>query len=170
MRWLILLSAIAAFALAQTAAAHRVSVWGAQPDLLLVLALCLALQAEVRHAAVAGWLIGLSKDVLAEGRPGLYAILFFCLGYAIGRLKDTVFKEHLLTQIVIALAASFASNSLYVFLNSLVLRSLDVASVLGQSWRIAAYTGLVMPLVFALLRRPLRRLRFIEPKQLLKPF
>ncbi|MBM4044011.1 MAG: rod shape-determining protein MreD [Planctomycetes bacterium] len=170
MRWLILLITISLAALTQTAALHHIAVWSAQPDLLLILALCLALNAEVRHAAVAGWLIGLAKDFFAEGRPGLYALLFFALCYAIGRIKDSVFKEHFAIQAAIAFLASLASNIVYIGLNALVLRSLDLTSALGRTLAIAVYTGLTMPLVFALLRRPIRRLRFVEPTQMLKPF
>jgi rod shape-determining protein MreD len=77
----------------------------ARPDLLLLLALAVALCADPWEVFVTAWALGLVEDLgfLSDRSPlGITALLFAVVAWAVSRIRDSLTTEHLRTQIVLA--------------------------------------------------------------------
>ncbi len=103
MRWARYLVAIVLLLLIESALPPVVRPFGAAPDLLLGLALALAVDAKSWRAFGPIWGVGLARDLSSFGPFGLYAFLFGGFGIVIYLLREAIFVEHTLTVMVLGL-------------------------------------------------------------------
>jgi len=131
MRWTVFaLAAYAALAL-QVGLARHVSLGSAQPQIVLLLAVFVALSAPTRTAVVACGILGLFMDLLAspyvlaatatlEPAPqaatilGPYTLGYMAGGYLVVQLRPMLFRHHPLTMAAMALAAGAEAHLLVV--------------------------------------------------------
>lgn len=78
----------AALVVLQLVFGGQVTLFGASPDILLVLAATLALAYGSRVGCVAGFACGLLFDLVGSGPVGLSSLLGCAAGYALGRSAD----------------------------------------------------------------------------------
>lgn len=83
---------------------------GARPDILLILAVFLALYGEDDHWPVRYWLLGLLKDIFSAGPLGLHALLFAFIGSGVGLIRGEVFREHPFTRAFTVFLAVLLAN------------------------------------------------------------
>ncbi len=79
----------------------QLEVAGARPDLLFILAVHYALWGPWPDAALAGWVLGLLVDLQSHGRVGLHAFAFGAAAWAIVRVRQILFRDHWMAQIVV---------------------------------------------------------------------
>ncbi len=70
----------------QGVAGARLSLWGVQPDLFLILAVGASLGAAPEAAAIMGFLAGIYQDTLSGGPLGLRAFTLTLMAFAAARL------------------------------------------------------------------------------------
>ncbi len=102
-------------ALFQATLVNLIAVGNIKPDLLLVLVIFVALYKGIADAAICGILAGFLKDVFSTGAFLNIFILPVC-GVAVGLfiIKFYLYKENLLVQSLIVLAASIFLSAAYL--------------------------------------------------------
>lgn len=80
------------------------------PDLLLLLAMVVALRGPADQAPIACWILGLAKDLTSQAVLGSYAVGFGLLGLAIVRGRDLLYGDHPLTLIAITVISSLLAE------------------------------------------------------------
>ena len=147
----------------QSSLCPAVAVAGAQPDLLAAAAVFVALYATGQYAFLVGTGLGLARDLTATGPLGPYTLVFTLATYLLGRLRQDVYKENVLTVMCVVLLASFAVNWIAVA-TSLVCdgRGAGPWGLALTSLGVGVYTAAVSPPLFWLLRRLRRLLGMVE--------
>jgi rod shape-determining protein MreD len=103
--------------------------------------------------------IGLTKDIFSVGPFGLTTVIFVILGYLISMIKDTIYRKHLLTQIMVTLTISIIYNLFYLFISSALLTSTNLLAMVWKCPIIAVYNSIIAIPVFLLLNRLYSSLR-----------
>ncbi len=146
----VLLAALAA-ALLQTTLIPRLALFGAVPDLFLLLVLFVGLRRGGPERWKSAWAIGLGRDLISYGRVGFYCLIFLLAGLAMSRLREHVFTEHPFTQIAIVFFSGLAvGGARLAWEASSAGAHLDKA--ISGLMAFALYSAAVSPLVFGLLR------------------
>ncbi len=155
MRRVLLLSAVVLTALLlQTTVFADLTLLGARPELMYLLAISFGVLEGPASGAVAGFVGGMAQDFFMNEPKGITALTLTLLGYAVGLVRQYIVSPSPVLPVVLVAAGTFLG----------VLFSRVVAFLLGQldtSWtfllRVAAlsalYNAILTPLVFPLLRR-----------------
>ncbi|HET6428815.1 MAG TPA: hypothetical protein VM389_06165 [Phycisphaerae bacterium] len=127
------------------------------PELLTAVAVFAALHTRSRlDAALAGWTAGFAVDLLLSGPGmGLMSLLYMVASVAVHGVREVVFRDRAVTQMVLAGAfCLFVCGLLSVYdLLSGVLDGRGLGRQLIHSTGVAAYTALVTPVVCRVLER-----------------
>jgi rod shape-determining protein MreD len=151
MRWLVLWIAGASAVAAQVMVFDRLAVDEARPDLALALSLLVALASRrLESACAAGWLIGLTVDLVSGARFGTFSLLFLAAALAACGLKQVVAGETAFGQVLVVGAVVLLAGALEALWVYGEIRGLGVGRI---AWRVtgtALYTALLAPLLGAL--------------------
>ena len=164
MRWIVYFI-LAYVALAVQAGAGAYLRWqGAPPNLVLLVAIFIAVNAP-KDAALLGCLcLGVMQDLLTQAPLGLYGFSYGLVGMFVVSTQQVVYREHPLTHFTLALVGG-ALTSLVVFAHGLIHRpGAGVASLLTTT----IYTAVLAPVVIGLLQRAKRPFAFQPPRRKIK--
>lgn len=155
MRRVLLLSAVVLTALLlQTTVFADLTLLGARPELMYLLAISFAVLEGPASGAVTGFVGGMAQDFFMNEPKGITALTLTLLGYAVGLVRQYIVSPSPVLPVLLVAGGTFVG----------VLFNRVVAFLLGQldtSWayllRVAAlsalYNAILTPLVFPLLRR-----------------
>ena len=138
----------------------------AKPNLMLLAAIFVAVNAQ-RDAALLGcFLLGLAQDLLTQQTPiGLNAFCYGLIGMFVISTQEIVYKDHFLTHLTLGLLGGLLYALLmyghgwlyYVTLHS----ALKISRPPVSPWLASAiYTAAIAPIVFVLLRKVKRPFGF----------
>lgn len=85
----------------QTAVVPRLEIQSVRPDLVFILAVHYALWGPWPQAAIAGWILGLLAGLQSADRIGVQAFCFGLAAWAIIKIRQVVFRDHAITQLLI---------------------------------------------------------------------
>jgi rod shape-determining protein MreD len=144
---------VAALVLQSTVFA-QITLLKAQPDLMYLLTVLVALLEGPASGAVLGFAGGLAEDFLLTQPKGITALTLTLLGYAVGTVRQYIVSPSALVPVIMV----FAGTAIGLMFDGLVKFLLGQ---LGEGWgfqlQIALLTGLynaiLTPLVFPLVRR-----------------
>ena len=136
-----------------------------RPDLLLLLALFVALRADAGAVFIAAWCLGLVEDLSpGHGPLGVTALLFALVASLVCLVRPMLMSTRILTQALMALAAVFVVRlPQQVLLSWLGGSPLAALAAVQRSVGDALYSAVLAPYVFWLLTKtvektePLRR-------------
>jgi rod shape-determining protein MreD len=151
-RVLVLAAVIAAALLLESTVLSHLRLGGARPDLLVIAVVAVAMAAGPTSAACFGFSAGLLADLLFARPVGVAALVYTCLGYAVGVARVYLVGSRAWVHLLLTGAASLAA----VWCAGLVLRVLDLSSwgyVARTGPLVALYNLLLAPVVFPLVRR-----------------
>ena len=166
MRWLAFILLAVAAVILQSSALPRLTVFGARPDLLLIITIFIALYAHPQDAVAGGWGLGLLADLLSIERLGLLALTYGAVAFLVLIVREYIFKYRASSQLVLAgLLALLVQAGWLVYQGlsygwSVGLANGSAAALAGS----AAYTALFAPVVLQLLLRRARWFGFPQPR------
>jgi len=160
MHWLRLTIVLIIVALLQVTVAPALEVRHVRPDLLLLVAVCIAVREPLGgrsrwHAFWTGWLAGLAVDVFSAGSPlpfGSTALVFGLVAIGMSKLGEELFLESAIAQILVLAPACLAAH-LALAVALLAFRGGHAGATLGRGFWTAMYSALAGPVVFAVLGR-----------------
>jgi len=147
-RWSRVLLTLTVLLLLQTTVVPWLEVGGTGPNLLLIFVVWRALGWPLERSYLPCWLAGLARDVFSGGgQLGAFAALYLLAALLINRVRRGLFVNHVLTQVLVVVAASLATEAawLLVWHHPPGWSALVVRLLIG-----ALYTALVTPLVLGL--------------------
>ncbi len=159
MPWIAVISTILCISLIQTTLLLYVNILGVHPDLFIIFLVYVSLNSDLERSFHANWAIGLAKDFFSEGPFGLNAIIFVLMGYIISMVKDTIFRKHLTTQILVTLTISIFYNLLYIFMLSISLASTNILTTMWKTPIVSVCNSLIVFPAFWLLDKLYSSLR-----------
>lgn len=138
--------------LAQTTLLPHLDVYGTTPDFYLTFTIFFSLNTDIRQAPFVNWINGISKDLFSEAHFGISAFLFVLTGYGIVGIKDFIFKEHPLTQVLTALIAALFYNLSCAGFMFFLSEGIDFAVIAQKVILSSLYTALITPLLFKIFK------------------
>lgn len=140
--------------LLQTTLFERATIFGAAPDLILLVVISLAVLEGPTIGSVAGFASGLLRDLLLETPKGITALTYLVVGYVVGSVRPYVRATSVLLPLSAVFAGSLGGSALFEGVSLLLggrPHSLErVASVVILT---AAYNTLLVPFVYPLVRK-----------------
>lgn len=111
MHWVVFSVVVYLFTVAQTALAPFLDVNAVRPQLMVILAVYLALSARVQDALLACWIIGFVMDLtshsyVSHGNVGLHALLMGTLAMMIVKTRDWTHRDNVVSHLVFTFAGS----------------------------------------------------------------
>lgn len=98
---------------------NYIDIFGISINMLLIYMSIIPLFLKRNEGAFIGLVLGILKDVLIGRFLGLNAVIFFLIGYAYGILKDKIFKDSIVTIVIlVCLSTFFESTIKFIFMNS----------------------------------------------------
>ena len=164
MRWFAyFILAYAAIAL-QIGLAPFLQYRGAAPNLVLLAAVFIALNAP-RDAALLGcFCLGVLQDLVTQQQPGLFALSYGLMGMVVFAAHNVVYREHPLTHFSLALVGG-ALTSAVLFVHGLIHRPGPAVATLLTT---TIYTAILAPVVIGLLQRAKRPFAFQPTRRKIK--
>jgi rod shape-determining protein MreD len=163
MRWFLLIIFGWVFAVLQMSVfVPGLLAWGpfkaaAKPDLLLLMAMLVALVARPREAFVAAWCIGLVEDLTVVGgtRLGVTALLLALVCYGLCRVRSVFIYERIPTQMALAALIVLVVRPVQLVLVSWFspAETLRLGLLVDQTFGDAVYTALLAGPVLWMLTR-----------------
>jgi rod shape-determining protein MreD len=151
-RVLVLGGVIVAALLLESTVLAPFRVGGVRPDLLVITVVAVAMASGPTTAACFGFSAGLLADLLFARPVGVSALVYTCVGFAVGLVRVYVVASRAWVHLALAGAASLAA----AWSSGLVMRVLDLSSwgFVGRSGPLVAlYNLLLAPVVYPLVRR-----------------
>lgn len=136
----------------QLGIAARLEVFGAQGDLLLLVAVCAGLAAGPDRGAIVGFAAGMSFDLLLQSPFGLSALTYCVVAYAAGSLQDSVLRAAWWIPVSTAVAASALGVILYGVFGTMVGEDLLSLDLLRIAAVVGVLNGVVAPIVLRIVR------------------
>ena len=143
-------------------ALNRISLFGVQPDLLLVVVLFFSLSLNRQRALELGLAAGLLRDLVASGFFGANIILFSIIALFVSTNSEKIYKEFFVTQIILAASAGTFLYLGHFFIGALAGETMFSRLGEGLIWVIlpaVLYTSLISPLVFFALNQIFRAVK-----------
>jgi len=128
------------------------SLKGARAEALLALACFAALFArDSAQGLLAAWMIGLVKDAASAGPLGLHALLFLGAGWVVLQVRQILYRESPVTQLVVAFVATCWVNAAAAVFVSVFVGGIPFGIIVGKTLLSAVLTAaLAPPLLFVL--------------------
>lgn len=138
----------------QTTVAPRLALRGVMPDLVFILIVHYAMWGPWPEVGIAAWIAGLAVSTQTQDAPGVHSLAYGAAAWAIVRVRQAVFRDHVATQMVLTFVTA-AGVALVLQLHrqwssSMALGWGEVASATVLT---AIYSALVAPYVHWLLNR-----------------
>jgi rod shape-determining protein MreD len=146
----------------QAAFLGEMRVLGAAPNIFFIVTLYAALFAPKSHATLAAVMAGLACDVFAGGRLGVHALLFGLAAALLVYTRNKIFKEHPLSQAVLAFIALGAIEIVGSVAVKIQYPTTSAAALLSAGALSALWTAALAPFALALLVKFNRMMGFVE--------
>ena len=136
----------------------------ASPNLVLPVAIFIAINARREDALVAAFILGLLQDLFSQQPPGLYAFSYGLVGLFVVGARPAVYRDHPLTHFFVTLVGGLVTGAV-VLLNEWaypVLHHVIDAPRPSFSRMLASiiYTAILAPLILGILCRMKRLFGF----------
>ena len=108
----------------QAAVLNDVTLFGAHPDVMILLAACAGMAAGPQRGAVAGFVAGLAADLVVNLPYGLSPLTFVLVGFGTGMLRANLASREVgSTQVAACVAAAALGTLGYALLGTITGRS-----------------------------------------------
>lgn len=129
-RVLVLTSLVYITCLLQSTVTEYVEIVGIRPNLLLVVAVIIALCRTDMESAFMGLFCGLGMDILIGRAIGWYAICLFLVCFCIGMVNAKLYKDNPFIPLFFVFVSSITVEVMYYFMNAFLKGYQDIVFVL----------------------------------------
>jgi len=143
----------------ETSVFGRATLVGTKPELLLLVVVVLAMEEGPAFGTTAGFVMGLSTDLVLQLPAGVSALTFTLVGYVVGRIRSQFQTRSAWLPIAMVSTATFVGVLFYAGFNEILGQHFSGPSVLRAAGISALYNGLLTPFVFPIVRALSSRLR-----------
>jgi rod shape-determining protein MreD len=126
---------------------------GIRPDLFLISTVLCSIRLELPQGSLVGLIMGFLRDLFSEDRFGLQCSLLTGTALAIGLLKDKLYKDHLLAQLLIVFIASLLHRGICAIIIEVTHPSTSTASILWKVFMGSLFTLALAPGPYILLKK-----------------
>ena len=131
---------------------NRICLLNVGPDLVFILILRIALEGRVHQAILFGFSIGLLEDCYSTGFFGLNALLKGTAAFLVASYSEHIFKSNPLIQILLVVIAKTIHDIVYLLVLHVGEMDQFFFIFFRHSLISIAYSGLLTPFIFLLLR------------------
>lgn len=125
------------------------TVYGVEPDLVLIVAIAYALINGPEKGAIFGFIGGLAQDIMTGRYLGMNALSKALSCYLVGQVEQKVYKEHALVSIFFVCLGTLINELIVYIVGNLV--GLDIAFK-SALWNVILpmmlYNGLLSPIIY----------------------
>lgn len=144
--------------LIQSTVLDYIEIIGIKPNLLLVIAISIALIRNDMESAFMGLALGLAMDILVGRTLGWYAMCLFLMCFPIGLVNPKLYKENPLIPIFFVFFSSITVETLYYMINFFLQGYKDIAFmitriIIPESVYNAVMALIVYPVVMIVYRK-----------------
>lgn len=136
----------------QTSATTMIQIQSIRPDLMFLLAVFYAMWGPWPDAAIAAWVLGLVVDLESLDRIGLHALCFGLAAFAIIKIRQVVFRDHAITQLLVTLVFTVLIHIVFGLYNRWGASSQE-ESIVWPALMTGIYTAALAPYLHWLLMR-----------------
>ncbi len=141
----------------QTVFAGSLSLFGAKPSFPIMMAVFFALFTNERYGLETAFFSGILLDIFSVCLFGLNTVLFSIAGYLIGRFNTKIYRESVVTHVILIFSATVFILSAYrLFLsleNRVLLSGLSLGFIFSPSVFLSAiYNSFLGALIYTFLR------------------
>jgi rod shape-determining protein MreD len=147
-RRLRLIACAALLFLLQATIAHRFSYGPLRPDLLALLVIYLGLEADFGPALIGAFALGILRDLGSLTPLGLSALLYLPATGALLVVRERLFREHALTDMVFAFCFVWACGAVHALGAALLMPSAHAGPLMARAAGQAVFTAALSPLFF----------------------
>ncbi|MFW6368162.1 MAG: rod shape-determining protein MreD [Spirochaetota bacterium] len=138
----------------QTNVVGAIEIAGARPDIALLFTLYLANRNGPTVGESAGFLSGLTQDILSIAPLGFYTLANTVLGLLYGFTRGNVYLDAFLAPVVMVFVATILKGLMFFLIGAVF----SISEPLGSVWSLQflmeiAYNTVLAPLVFGILGR-----------------
>ena len=144
-----LIICVAVLFVLQATLAHRFSQRFLRVDLLYVVVVYLALEADFKGALWSAFLVGLLRDLGSCGRLGASALLFVAATWGTLWLRSYLVRESIWTDLVLVFAYVLLCELAYGLGTAALIPAAQAADLLPRALGQAIFTTAISPLLFA---------------------
>jgi rod shape-determining protein MreD len=142
----------------QVALAPHLAIGGAVPNFLLLAVIAVALMEGPKYGTLAGFVAGLSFDLIGTGPIGPMALVLCVVGFVVGSLQENMFAEGWRLPVTVVLVASLLTELGYWIVLAVAGQAEPfVTAFFSVMLPSALYNGVLALLTFPWLARFLRR-------------
>ena len=134
----------------------------AAPQPLLILALFVALFAKSDAALLGCWTLGFMQELAGLTTLGAGALSYGLVGLIIVRIRSSVFRDHPLSHIFLALIFGFLANEFMALRLAAKIGDFNARLLVAQPVATAIYTALLAPCLMPLLNAMRKLMQFPE--------
>jgi rod shape-determining protein MreD len=140
--------------LVQTTVLPQLTLFGAAPDLVLLVTISMGLLEGPLAGAATGFAGGLLEDLLLTTVTGITALAYLLVGYAVGKIRPYVQSTSVLVPVTGIFIGTVAANLLLAAL-AVLLGSPTPAMerVLQAAMLMAVYNAIIAPFVYPVVRK-----------------
>ena len=132
----------------QTVVIPHFAVLGATPDFFLIFTVFYSLNVDIKRGAIVNWVCGILKDTFSLGIFGISSFLLVLVGYIIGCVREFVFKEHPLTQVLITFLSAVFYGLCYLLFLLIFFEDVKLTGMVQKTVLSALYSAAISPLLF----------------------
>lgn len=137
----------------ETTLFHHLSIFGAKPDLVLIVLVFLAVRKGSYEGEVYGFIGGLLEDFISSAVLGLQALVKTVVGFAVGFFENKLEEDSALLVIIFVFLASLCHNVLGAAVRTCFTpESFSYGHIL-QIIISGMYTALLAPFIFRVLEK-----------------
>jgi rod shape-determining protein MreD len=158
-RTLLMLLLLVTGLLVQTSVLGGATLDGSKPEFMLLLTIAVAMTEGAAFGATAGFALGIATDAFLGLPAGISALVFTAIGYGVGRARAQMTAPTAWLPIVVAFVATLAGVLSYGGFGMLLGQRITARTLLRHSLLSGAYSAMLMPFVFPIVRTLGTRLR-----------
>ena len=143
----------------ETSVFGRATLVGAKPELLLLIVVALGMSEGPMFGATAGFVMGLSTDLVLQLPAGVSALTFTIIGYVVGRARAQVPSPGAWLPMIMVSISTFIGLMFYAGFNRALGEHFGALSVVRAALLASLYNCLLTPFVFPIVRALALRLR-----------